>query len=176
MNPGAKLVLQSQVALRGPALLVFREMAKSRNKQFIYNTVIEWQRELKGLLSSSGKPNIEIATPPEFRGHPEIWSPEDLFVASVNSCIMTTFLYYAQRNNLNLSDYKSEAPGILEMQEGRFTFAEIKVKPEITVGTQQDYDLAREFINKAEKACPISNSIKSKVSIESQIIIKKIGK
>jgi len=62
------------------------------------------------------------------------------------------------------------------MQEGRFTFAEIKVKPEIIVGTQQDYDLAREFINKAEKACSISNSIKSEVSIESQIIIKKIGK
>jgi len=40
---------------------------------------------LKGLLSSSGKTNIEIATPPEFRGHLVIWSPEDLFVASVNS-------------------------------------------------------------------------------------------
>ena len=151
-------------------------MAKSRNNQFIYNTVIEWQRELKGLLSSSGKTNIEIATPTEFRGYPVIWSPEDLFVASVNSCIMTTFLYYTQRNNLNLLGYKSEAPGILEMQEGRFTFTEIKVKPEITVGTQQDYDLAREFINKAEKACLISNSIKSEVSIESQIIIKNIGK
>ena len=73
-------------------------MAELKSKQFVYKNSLKWQRDKKGELSSSGKADIEIATPPEFKGHPGIWSPEDLFVASVNSCIMTTFLYYAQKH------------------------------------------------------------------------------
>ncbi len=78
-----------------------------KSKRFIYENSIKWQKEKIGLLSSSGKPYIEVATPPEFKGHVGIWSPEDLFVASVNSCIMTTFLYYAQKENLEILSYES---------------------------------------------------------------------
>ena len=144
-----------------------------RNKQFIYDTLIEWQGEKKGLLFSAGKPNVEVAAPPEFHGHPGIWSPEDLFVASVNSCIMTTFLYYAQRNNVKLLGYKSEASGILEMREGKLIFTGIKIKPEIMVNSREDYERANEFINKAETSCLISNSIKSKVEVIAEIKIKE---
>ncbi len=75
---------------------------KVKSKKFIYKNSINWLAEKRGLLSSLGKPNIEVATPPEFRGHVGIWNPEDLFVASVNSCIMTTFLYYAERERISL--------------------------------------------------------------------------
>ena len=61
-------------------------------KQFTYKTYLRWKEERKGTLSSSGKSDIEVATPPEFRGHPGIWTPEELFIGSVNICIMTTFL------------------------------------------------------------------------------------
>ena len=90
---------------------------KVKSKKFIYKNSIKWQAEKRGLLSSLDKPNIEVATPPEFRGHVGIWSPEDLFVTSVNSCIMTTFLYYAERESVEFLSYESEAEGILEEVE-----------------------------------------------------------
>ncbi|MEA3328359.1 MAG: OsmC family protein [Candidatus Omnitrophota bacterium] len=144
----------------------------AKTKRFIYENFIKWQGEKKGLLSSPDKLNIEVAAPPEFKGHYGKWSPEDLFVAAVNSCIMTTFLYYAQRNNLNVLNYKSKACGMLEMQEGKLVFTQIGVEPEIIIVSSEDRKIAKEFIDKAENNCLISSSIKAKVKIIPEI---KIG-
>jgi len=62
-----------------------------------------------------------------------MWTLEELFVASVNICIKTTLLHYAQRDNFEFLRYESEAEGILEMVENQFVFSEIKVKPKIVV-------------------------------------------
>ena len=69
-------------------------------KQFIYQTELQWTEQKKGVVSASGKPSFETAVPPEFKGHEGIWTPEDLFVASVNVCLMATFLYYAETEKL----------------------------------------------------------------------------
>ena len=148
-------------------------MTEIKKKQFIYGNSVTWQGEKKGVLSSSDKPDVQIATPPEFKGHPGFWSPEDLFVAAINSCIMTTFLYYAQKNNLKLSDYRSDAQGIIEMQDFKLIFTEVRVNPEVVVSLEEDLDKAKELINKAEAACLISNSIKSKVLVKADIICRK---
>ncbi|MEA3560975.1 MAG: OsmC family protein [Candidatus Omnitrophota bacterium] len=141
----------------------------AKTKQFTYENSIKWQGEKKGLLSSDSKPHIEVATPPEFKGHYGKWSPEDLFVGAVNCCIMTTFLYYAQRNNLNLLNYESKVCGMLEMQEGKLVFTQISVRPKIIVASPEDCRMAKEFIDKAENNCLISNSIKSKVEVTPEI-------
>ena len=145
---------------------------KIKTKQFIYINSLRWQSEKRGLLSSFGKPDIEIATPPEFKGHVGIWSPEDLFVASVNCCIMTTFLHYAQKENLEFISYQSQAEGILELIEGRLIFSVIKVKPLVFVKQDLDRQKVKEIIELSEKNCLISNSIKCKVSVLPEI---KIG-
>jgi len=67
----------------------------------IYHTNVQWSTQRKGKLSNKGMPTIEIATPPEFPGgHPDIWSPEHLFVASAEICLMTTFLSIAEKSKL----------------------------------------------------------------------------
>lgn len=66
------------------------------------------------MLSSSGKPGIEVAAPPEFKGRLGICGPEDLFVAAVNSCIMATFLHYPQKGHLGILNYESQAEAVLE--------------------------------------------------------------
>ncbi len=140
-----------------------------KSRRFIYKNSIKWQSEKKGLLISPDKPDIEVATPPEFRGHPGVWTPEDLFVASVNSCIMTTFLYYAQKENFEILNYESQAEGILEWIEGRFIFSEIKVKPFVFVKQDSDIQKAKEIIGLSEKNCLISNSIKCEVTVLPEI-------
>ena len=132
----------------------------SKSKKFIYKTIVTWNREKKGFLSSVGKQTIEIATPPEFKGHEGIWTPEDLFVASVNSCIMTTFLYYIEKEETKFLSYKCEAEGILERTENKFMFSEIKIRPYILVKQENDIQIVKDIIELCKKNCLISNSIK----------------
>ncbi|MBP2678710.1 MAG: putative Peroxiredoxin OsmC, partial [Deltaproteobacteria bacterium] len=84
-----------------------------RAKSYRYTISVRWTGEKKGSMTVSGKPPVEVATPPEFKGHEGIWSPEDLYVASVNACIMTTFLAFAGRAGLAFEEYESEAEGLL---------------------------------------------------------------
>jgi len=142
-----------------------------KNRQFIYKTYIKWAEEKRGILSSSGKPDIEVATPPEFRGHSGVWTPEELFVASVNTCIMTTFLYYAEKERLKFLSYESSAEGILEKVEREFIFSEIVVTPKILVSSKNEVERVKDLINLSEKNCLISNSLKSKVSVKPEIEI-----
>ena len=147
-------------------------MGEIRDKKFVYKTTVTWREEKKGFLCSFGKETIEISTPPEFKGHEGLWTPEDLFVASVNVCIKTTFLHYAQKNNFEFLSYKSDAEGILERVENKFMFSEIKVLPKIVVTSSDKIEKAKELIKLAEENCLISNSIKSKVTVEPEISIE----
>lgn len=134
---------------------------------FFYNTTVEWSEGRKGFLSEPTLPKIEIATPPDFpKGEPNIWSPEHLFVASVNVCLMTTFLAISENSKLNFISYKSDSTGKLEKVDGRFMISEIVLKPIIIVEDEKDIDRAERIIHKSENHCLISNSIKTKVILE----------
>lgn len=137
-----------------------------RSKVYLYQTTVRWTEQRKGVISCAGKPEVEVATPPEFKGHEGIWSPEDLFVASANVCLMTTFLAVAERAGLAFLAYESEAEGRLESVEGKFQFTAITIKPTITVESDADTGKAKELIEKAEANCLISNSMKATVTLE----------
>jgi peroxiredoxin-like protein len=137
-----------------------------RPKSHRYTTSVRWTGEKKGMMDVAGKPSVEVATPPEFKGHEGIWSPEDLFVASVNSCIMTTFLAFAGRAGLAFEGYESEAEGLLEFVDGRLIFTKIVVRPRVTLGPGADRKQAEEILHKAEKNCLVSNSIRTEVILE----------
>ena len=137
-----------------------------RSKVYLYKTAVRWTEQRKGVMSCAGKPDVEVATPPEFKGHEGIWSPEDLFVESANVCLMTTFLAVAERAGLAFSAYESEAEGRLELVEGKFQFTALTIKPTITLKSSADAARAKELIEKAEANCLISNSMKAKVTLE----------
>lgn len=140
-----------------------------RGKVYTYQTTVKWTDQRKGIISCAGKPTVEVATPPEFKGHEGIWSPEDLFVASANICVMTTFLAVAERAGLAFSSYESTAEGRLELVEGKFQFTAITIKPTITLKAGADPAKAKELIEKAEANCLISNSMKARVHLEAII-------
>jgi len=144
-------------------------MTKKISRRFIYKTELKWNGEKNGLLLSLDKEEIKVSTPPEFRGDKNMWSPEELLIVSVNSCIMTTFLYYVQRESLDLLSYESEAEGILQRIEGKFRFSKIDVKPKIVLSSVSEVEKAKSIIELSERNCFISNSIKAEVSVDADI-------
>ncbi len=142
-------------------------------KTFIYKTGVSWNGHKRGTIFSAGKLNVGVATPPEFNGEEGFWSPEELLVSSVNSCIMTTFLYYVEKDKIDLRKYESEAEGVLEKLEKGFMFSKIVIRPVVTVGSNSAAEKARQSMELAEKNCFISNSLKAKVELIPEI--KAVG-
>ena len=75
----------------------------------------------------------------------------------------------AERAGLAFTSYESVVEGRLELEEGKFQFTAIMLKPTITLSANADAAKVKELIEKAEASCLISNSTKAKVSLEATI-------
>ena len=142
---------------------------KMKPKTYQYEVGVRWSGEKRGALTVAGKRGLDVASPPEFRGHPGIWSPEDLLVAAVNSCTMTTFLSAAKRHGIDLVSYECDATGTLETADGVFRFTRVVLRPRIVVGRPEQVGAAREAFHEAEAGCLIANSILAKVQADPKI-------
>ena len=140
--------------------------------QYFYSTEVEWTKERQGDLCAPVLPCLHIDAPPEFKGHEGSWTPEHLFVGAVNSCFMTTFLAIAENSKLDFARFKSAANGKLEKLEGSgFMMTEITLRPKLSVFSARDAERATRIIEKAERHCLISNSIKTSIHLEPEIEI-----
>ncbi len=143
---------------------------------YFYETEIEWTGERKGNLRAPGLPTLEVATPPEFKGHAGIWSPEHLYVASVNACFMTTFLVIAELSKLEFVSFTCSARGKLEKEGGSlYRITDILLRPKLALSHDRDRERATRILEKAEKNCLISNSINTTVRLEPEIICSEAG-
>ena len=120
-------------------------------------------------MAARDKPSLEVATPVDFGGHEGTWTPEDLFLASVNSCIMTTFLYYRAKAGFELISYQSTVEGLVEFAPQGLAFTRVMVRPEIVVGAALARNQAEQALRHAEERCLISNSVKAQIVVEPHI-------
>jgi peroxiredoxin-like protein len=134
-------------------------------KSFRYHTHAAWKQGRRIKTSVEGKPELEISSPPEFKGERGIWTPEDLFVSALNVCIMETFLAFAEQKGLGLAAYESSAEALLDFKDGQYRFTEITVRPRVAVKSQEDLERARPIMESAHANCFVSNSITSSVSV-----------
>ena len=142
----------------------------SETKVFYYETEVEWTKEKAGQIKGPTLATITVGAPPEFKGQEGQWTPEHLFVASINTCFMLTFLAIAENSKLPLVSFTSTAKGKLEKVAGSgYQITEIVVKPRIVIASFEDLGRMPRVLEKAKENCFISKSIKSTVRLEPQI-------
>lgn len=145
-----------------------------------YNVDINWNQDRKGVMCSpelnkEANSCIDVATPPEFpKGIPGIWSPEHLFTASVSSCLMTTFLAIAENSKLEFENFNCKSKGKLEKVEGKLLMSQITLEPTVTIYDEKDRERAERVLQKSEKVCLISNSIRSEVIMKPTIKVIEV--
>jgi len=137
-----------------------------------YQVNLTWLAERKGVLESLVlDSSITVATPPEFpKGMAGIWSPEHLFVASVNSCFMTTFLSVAENSKLDFKHFECDAVGTLEKIDGKYMISEITLSPILILTIENEKGIR--VLEMSEKACLIANSVKTNIKLLPQIRIE----
>ncbi|MDD4995770.1 MAG: OsmC family protein [Patescibacteria group bacterium] len=142
------------------------------NKRFTHKIVVTWNEEKKVFLCSFDKQTVEIVASPESKKHEGMWTPEELFVASIEGFIKDAFVDFAKKDGFEFLSYESEADWVVEKVEDKLMFTEIKIWPQIAVASSGQIGKANELIELTVKNCFISNFITCKVSVYPEI---KIG-
>ncbi len=120
-------------------------------------------------------PEMDFSAPPDAHGSPGVLTPEDAFVASVNTCVMLMFIWSAERFRLGLVSYECRAEGMKRIELDRTEiFTEVTLHPRIVVrpdaiGQEQILKRVHRALQSAVKYSLVANSIKSKLAIEPHI-------
>jgi len=137
-----------------------------------YHLTITGQDTKTGVLEAPGDglPPLEVASPPEFGGPEGVWSPEHLFVASIAACLMTTFRSIAEHSGLDVLEYTDAPTGrLVRGEDGLYSIDRVTLRPRVTVPVGSRIDRAVRLIEKAEKVCLISRSVRCEVVLEASV-------
>ena len=129
-----------------------------------YQSDLSWEIDRRGWLSAPPRKGLLGGPPPQFGGTDDTWSPEHLLVASANLCLMLTFLSIAENSHLAVTGYRSCAEGALDKAPDGIRFVSISVQVDLKVA-EADREKAEAMLQKAEKHCLISNSLKAPVHV-----------
>ena len=145
------------------------------SKTAVYNTTVQWKGEHWGHIVMGNGPEMPFSAPPDAQGHPNVFTPEDAFVAAINTCIMMMFIWAAERFKLDLQSYECRAEGtkLIELDRTEI-FTEVKLWPHICVsanGTKSNVieNRIRKALQSAQKYSLVANSVKSDIVIEPNI-------
>jgi organic hydroperoxide reductase OsmC/OhrA len=98
-------------------------------------------------------------------------NPEELFAASVGTCMMLTILPVFARSQIPITAYEDQPEALLQKVERIFTVTKVTLRPRITL--QGTFDRAKldTLIAKSHANCYITQSVKSEVIVEPTFIM-----
>jgi organic hydroperoxide reductase OsmC/OhrA len=136
-------------------------------KDFRYSVQASRLPRRRVRLTGRGKPALEAATPPEFRGGtPGMWSPEDLLVASVASCYSLTLDAMATQRDIPIRSLSVEGVGhVTRRAEGRIGFVVIELRVELAVEPGCE-DAATRTAHAAKQTCLVGHALQIPIELE----------
>jgi peroxiredoxin-like protein len=122
-------------------------------------------------LASERLPSLSSAPPLQFGGPGDQWSPETLLVAAAVDCLILTFRAIARASKLSWLSLDCEAEGVLDRVDGVTRFTEIRTNARLVLPAGGDAERARRLLEKAEKTCLITCSLKAEPKLTTQVQI-----
>ncbi len=143
-------------------------------KQFLFEVKLNWLEDNRGILHAHDVDGtLHVATPQTFGGEGRQWSPEHLFISSISSCYMSTFLLFAKKINLHLSHFECNVIGQIELVDGKYKFTHINLYPKIYISDNDQRANAIETAQKTQRYCLTSNSVNATVIYHTEILHEK---
>jgi organic hydroperoxide reductase OsmC/OhrA len=120
-------------------------------------------------LDSEGLPSLSTAAPPQYGGPGGQWAPETLFVAAVADCFILTFRAVATASKLAWHDLECDAEGSVDRGEDGIQFTQLKLRARLSLPGGGDAERAKRLLEKAKKACLVTNSLKCEPSLTAEV-------
>lgn len=138
-----------------------------------YKTWVKKTGQRQGYLVCGNGPEMDFGAPPDAYGRQGWMTPEDSFVAAVNTCIHMMFIWSCERMKIDLVSYECEAEGFKKVYLDKTEeFTQVILRPKI-VARNCIEETVKKAIETAHKYSLIATSIKSAVIFEPQIIVEK---
>lgn len=112
-------------------------------------------------LTSTNLEPLQSDAPEQFGGPGDKWSPETLLVAALADCFILSFRAIANASRLNWSSMSCDVEGVLDKIERVTLFTEFRISVKLVVPQATDQEKAQQLLEKAERYCLISNSMKA---------------
>jgi organic hydroperoxide reductase OsmC/OhrA len=114
-------------------------------------------------------PQLATAAPPEFDGPGGLWSPESLLCAALADCFVLTFRGISRVAGFQWLQLECRVEGVLERVERVPQFTRFTSFATLTVPQGGDERKARELLERAERTCLVSNSVKGSRSLIAEV-------
>ena len=148
-------------------------MSLKNNKPIIFTTDLYWSGDKIGTVGSQSLKSFSVSSPPEFGGPEGEWSPEHLFLSSIASCFMSTYLTFVNKMKIENTGFECTATGQVEIVDGKYKFTYIHIYPKAFVGNDADVERAKVAMEKTKKYCLISNSVNAQIVQHPEVAISK---
>lgn len=148
---------------------------KAMYRTFQFQNHVAWKSDRRGVMSALQHPSLEVGSPPEFKGTPDVWCPEDLLIGALNTCLMLTFLALARRKNVEVMAYESVAHGTVENSSGKFRVTHVVVQPRVTLKDEAAAATALTVAKETKEACMITNSIMATVDLVPEFVTQRVS-
>jgi peroxiredoxin-like protein len=132
--------------------------------------------ELSGGPSGYGRvrtglcPELRLATPVQYDGPGDAWTPEHLLLAAVEGCYLFTLRAVANAAHIHFQYLEVSAEGIVDRENGATKFTEIVLRPRLTISPEIDRDRVMKLLRKAERACLVTASLATPIRVEAELV------
>jgi peroxiredoxin-like protein len=139
----------------------------SRAKEFRFPVAVEWKGGPLTVATVDGKPDLRVATPPEFGSEIEgTWSPEDLLVGAAATCYAVTLSAIAKHRDIPLASMHVNGVGHLSKRDdGRFGFTSVELLVDVEARTVESLAVVEEAVERAERQCLVSMALSVPVNV-----------
>lgn len=129
--------------------------------EFSFEGIAKWKTGTESDLTVKGKHIVTVSPPPEFGGKEGYSVPEEIFAASLASCMNTLFLLIARNSKLELRNLETKATVKMDI-EGLEKLIFTDVHFNMKVGLVKDNEWNRKKANRcyemAQRICPLRQS------------------
>lgn len=152
------------------------------NRQHHYRVDVEWTGNLgsgtdgyrnysrEHVIRMAGKPPLTGSADAAFRGDATKHNPEDMLVAALSTCHMLSYLHMATVAGVVVTAYTDSAEGTMVTEGDNGRFAEVVLRPVVTIRAGSDPVKAEAGHEAAHRACFIANSVNFPVRCEPRIV------
>lgn len=121
------------------------------------------------VVSGEGLPDLDTQAPPQFGGPEGVWSPETMLSAAVANCFILSFRAIARASKFDWTSLMCDVEGVLERPERVTFFTVFNVHAVLHVPSGAKLEMAQRLLEKAEKICLVTASLKSEVVLTTDI-------
>jgi len=140
---------------------------------YTYTTHVRWMGGHRGHLKCGNGAEMDFSAPPKLYGEEGVLTPEDAFLAAVNTCYHMMLVWAAERLHLDMVSYECEAEGVARDRLDKTSeFESVVLRPKVVV-RGASYGVVEKALRMARKYSLIAESIKPEVIIQPDVSIQE---